>query len=52
MNPQFIGRITYKESDKPQKLEVKLNNVFKLLEMISKFDDLDILEVLVYKEAI
>jgi len=49
----FIGKITYRESFEsvPQKLEVKHSNARKLMEIISRFDDLDILEVHIYREA-
>ncbi len=48
----FIGKITYREYGKIQKIEVKQDNVFKLLEIISHFDGLDIIEVLINKEVI
>lgn len=48
----FIGRISFREVGKVQKIEVKQENVFKLFELISKLDDLDIIEVHIIKEVI
>ena len=48
----FQAKIVYKESGKVQRLEVRLDNSHKLLELISKFKDLDLIEVHLFKEVI
>ena len=46
----FKGVITYREVGKIQKLEVKQDSVFKLLEIMARFDDLDVVEIHIIKE--
>jgi hypothetical protein len=48
----FKGTITYREAGTVQKLEVKQDNVFKLLEVMSRFDDLSVIEVHIIKEVV
>jgi hypothetical protein len=48
----YKGIITYREAGKIQKLEVKQDNVFKLLEIMARFDDLLIIEIHIYREMI
>lgn len=48
----FKGKITYKEAGKVEKLELHHTNIFTMLEMMSKFDDLDVLEVLITREVV
>ncbi|MCK9370578.1 hypothetical protein M0R04_11770 [Candidatus Dojkabacteria bacterium] len=48
----FIGKATFKENSRVEKIEVKLDNIHKLLELISTFSDLDLIEVHIYKEVI
>lgn len=44
--------VTYLELNKIQKLEVKQENVFKLLEIVARFDDLDVKEIHIIKEVV
>ena len=46
----FIAKISFRENQKIQKLEVKQEDVFRLLEIISRFNDLDITEILIIKD--
>jgi hypothetical protein len=46
----FIGNITYKEAGKVEKMTIRQEDVFKLLAMLSKFNDLSITELHIYKE--
>jgi hypothetical protein len=48
----YKGTITYREAGKIQKLEVKQDNVFKLLEIMARFDDLDVVEIHIIKEVV
>jgi hypothetical protein len=48
----YKGVITYRESGKIQKLEVKQDNVFKLLEIMVRFDDLSVIEIHIIKEVV
>jgi hypothetical protein len=48
----FQAKITYREAGKMQKLEVRLDNAHKLLELVSKFEDLDLVEVHLFKEVV
>ena len=48
----FQAKVVYREAGKIQRLEVKLDNAHKLLELISKFEDLDLTEVHLFKEGI
>lgn len=48
----YKGIITYREVNKIQKLEVNQDNVFKLLEIMAMFDDLDVVEVHITKDKL
>jgi hypothetical protein len=48
----FICKISYKESGKVQKVETTDEDVFNLLKVISKFNDLDITEIHITKDVI
>jgi len=48
----FIGKATYRENKRIEKIEVKLDNVHKLLELLSTFSDLDLIEIHVVKEVV
>lgn len=48
----FIAKVVFKEAGKTQRLEVRLDNAHKLLELISKFEDLEITEVHLIEEVV
>jgi hypothetical protein len=48
----FIAKVVFKEAGKTQRLEVKLDNAHKLLELVSKFEELDLIEVHLFKEVV
>ena len=48
----FQAKVAYKEAGKVQRMEVRLDNAHKLLELVSKFEDLDLIEVHLFKEGI
>jgi hypothetical protein len=47
----YKGTVTYKEFNHIQKLEVKLDCITKLLEIMARFDDLDVVEIHIIKET-
>jgi hypothetical protein len=47
----YLAKICYREVGKLQKIEVNHEDIFRLLEIISKFDDLYILEVHITKDG-
>jgi hypothetical protein len=48
----YKGTCTYREADKIQKLEVRQDSVFKLLEIMARFDDLSITEIHIIREVV
>ena len=50
MDKEFKGVVTYKEDGKVQKLSVSNESIFRLTEMFAGFDDLDIIEIHIFKE--
>lgn len=48
----YIGKVTYREYKKLEKLELKHENVYTMLEIIASFNDLDMIEVHIHKEVV
>ena len=48
----FIAKISFKEANKMQNIEVKDDDVFRLLRIIANLEDLVLTEVHIYREVV